>query len=269
MPARAVFFDLGDTLIFQAHEPGREHLVAAMASQARPLLESWAIGEGVDLTSLLVELHDAVAAAQPLRRAAGLEVDGPFITQGALAEYGIDATPEQARALFAAIAVDPATWGWQAYPDTIDTLRRLRATAMPVAIVSNGWYTSDVQSERVAQLGIQPDLYDVFVTSADVMRPKPHPATFERALNTLGLEPGDTLFVGDDLHADVRGAKAVGMTTVWKLNGRYEVPPAAEADFTIHDLWELFTLGVLPEQAEAILPLQSLTPHEDDNAGRY
>ena len=269
MSVRAVFFDLGDTLIFQAHEPGRERLVAAMTAQARPLLQSWGAAPGVDLTSLLGELHDAVAAAQPLRRAAGLEVDGPFITQGALAAYGIDATTGQARALFAAIAVDPATWGWQTYPDTIDTLQRLRSTSTPVAIVSNGWYTSDVQSARMERLGIRRDLYEAFVTSADVMHPKPHPASFQRALDALGVDAGEAIFVGDDPHADVRGAKALGMSTVWKLNGRYEVPPAQDADYTIHDLWELFTLGVLPQQAEAELPLESLTPHEDDNAGRY
>jgi hypothetical protein len=56
---------------------------------------------------------------------------------------------------------------------------------------------------------------------------------------------------------------------VWKLNGRREVSPAPEADYMIHDLWELFTLGLLPAEASPALPQQSLTPHEDGNAGRY
>ena len=101
------------------------------------------------------------------------------------------------------------------------------------------------------------------------MRPKPHPAPFLRALEALGVGARDAVFVGDDLGADIRGAKALGMTTVWKLNGRHEVPPAPEADYTIHDLWELFTLDLLPETPTAALPQQSLMPHEGDNAGRY
>ena len=63
-------------------------------------------------------------------------------------------------------------------------------------------------------------------------------------------------------------AKALGMATVWKLNGRHEVPPAPEADFMIHNLLELFTLGLLPEASAAALS-ESPMPHEDDNAGRY
>ena len=47
------------------------------------------------------------------------------------------------------------------------------------------------------------------------------------------------------------GAKALGMATVWKLNGRQKVAPAPEADFMIHDLWELSTPGLLPKSSAA------------------
>ena len=43
---------------------------------------------------------------------------------------------------------------------------------------------------------------------------KPHPLIFERALDELGVEPGDALFVGDRRGADIGGAQALGMTTV-------------------------------------------------------
>ena len=101
------------------------------------------------------------------------------------------------------------------------------------------------------------------------MRPKPRPEPFLRALDALGVAPADALFVGDELEADIRGAKALGMTTVWKLNGRHEVPPADEADFTVHDLWEIFGLAIFTGPARARVLEQSLTPHDDGNAGRY
>jgi putative hydrolase of the HAD superfamily len=40
------------------------------------------------------------------------------------------------------------------------------------------------------------------VASIDAGRRKPHPAIFETALDTLGVGPADTLFVGDTHPAD-------------------------------------------------------------------
>jgi len=268
MPVRAVLFDLGDTLIFQARQPGRGEIYGRMAEHVAPLLRSWG-AERVDAVALLHDLYGAVDVAEPARREQGYEVDGPFIAQGALAEYGLDASPEQSAALWRASALDLGVWGWQLYPDTLDTLRHVRSLSLPMGIVSNSWSTSDVARGQVTPLGIPDELLGIYVSSADKMRPKPHPAPFQRALDLLGVAAADAVFVGDDLDADVRGAKALGLTTVWKLNGRHELPPAPEADYAIRDLWELFTLGLLPEETSAALPQQSLTPHEDANANRY
>ena len=268
MPIRAVLFDLGDTLIFRAHEPDRERLYALMAAQVDPVLRSWGV-ESLDTEALLAELFSAIEAAQPVRRSQGYEVDAAFIARGALASHGIEVSPEQAVAFWRACAVDLRAWGWQLYPDTLDTLRRVRALGLLTALVSNGWYTSDLRRPLLNDLGLSEELFDAFVLSPDLMRPKPRPEPFERALALLGVAPADAVFAGDDLDADVRGAKAAGMTTVWKLNGRHELPPAPEADFTIHDLWELFTLGLFAAETPAGVPQQSLMPHEDDNAGRY
>jgi len=266
---RAVLFDLGHTLVFQAHQPDRQHLYTRIAEQVQPLLRNWATRPNIEAAALIRDLYQAIETAEPGRRERGFEVDCPFIAQGALAAYGVDVSPEQAREFWRTCALDLSVWGWQLYPDTLDTLRRLRTLSMPAAIVSNGWSASDARATLLASFGLSEELAGVFVSSADVGRPKPRPEPFLRALEQLGVTSADAVFVGDDLDADVRGAKALGMTTVWKLNGRHEVPPAPEADYAIHDLWELFTLDLLPERSAAALPQQSLMPHEDDNAGRY
>jgi HAD superfamily hydrolase (TIGR01509 family) len=266
MAVRAVLFDLGDTLIFQAHAPDPAELFTKMAQQVQPLLDSWRVTLRVELPALLSEISRAVETAQPGRRARGLEVDGAFIARGALAAYGVEVSAEQADVFWRATDVGYATWGAQTYPDAIDTLRRLRASRMPTALVSNNWFKAETVRGQLASVTITDELLPVIVTSADVMRPKPRPEPFQRALDRLGVALRDAMFVGDDLEADVRGAKALGMTTVWKLNGRHELPPAPEADYTIHDLWELFTLDLLPDASPAPA---SLMPHEDDNADRY
>ena len=266
MAVRAVLFDLGDTLIFQAHEPDPTLLFTTIAQQVQPLLDSWRVTLPVDLPAMLKEIYRAVETAQPGRRARGLEVDGAFIARGALAAYGVEVSAEQADAFWRATDVGYATWGAQTYPDAVDTLRRLRASGIATALVSNNWFKAETVRGQLASVTITEELLAVIVTSADLMRPKPRPEPFERALEQLGIAARDAVFVGDDLEADMRGAKALGMTTVWKLNGRHEVPSAPEADYIIHDLWELFTLDLLPDASS--VP-DSPMPHEDGNAGRY
>ena len=269
MPVRAVLFDLGDTLIFQAHKPDPAELFTKMADQVQPLLDSWQAVLPVDLATLLSEISRAIEMAQPGRRARGYEVDGAFIARGALSTHGIDLSEERASEFWCATDVGLAAWGAQMYPDTSDTLVRLHALAMATGLVSNSPSTSAMVRRSLTAAGIREELLPVVVTSADLMRPKPRPEPFERALGQLGIAARDAVFVGDDLEADVRGAKALGMTTVWKLNGRHEVDPEPEADYLIHDLWEIFTLGLLPAAAGAALPQESLMPHEDANADRY
>src|SRR5690349_24059658 len=46
-----------------------------------------------------------------------------------------------------------------------------------------------------------------------LFRSKPDPAIFEHALNAIGVVPGETLFVGDNLANDIAGAAALGMHT--------------------------------------------------------
>ena len=58
---------------------------------------------------------------------------------------------------------------------------------------------------------------DFAVFSSELGVRKPHPAIFERALDAVGVEAKDALFVGDRLWEDIRGASEVGMTTVQAL----------------------------------------------------
>jgi putative hydrolase of the HAD superfamily len=73
---------------------------------------------------------------------------------------------------------------------------------------------------------------DVAVFSSEVGKRKPHPAIFERALGELAVRAEETLFVGDRLYEDVRGAAELGMQTVQALWFRAdENPDGREPDF--------------------------------------
>jgi FMN phosphatase YigB (HAD superfamily) len=77
---------------------------------------------------------------------------------------------------------------------------------------------------------------------------KPRPEIFEEVLDALGAKPEETLHVGDNIVADVSGAAALGIRTVW-LTRRVPDPAKSLAayagpapDYQFRDLEELLPL---------------------------
>jgi FMN phosphatase YigB (HAD superfamily) len=78
-------------------------------------------------------------------------------------------------------------------------------------------------------------------SAADFGYLKPHPSIFQAALDCLNARPAEMVYVGDNLLADVNGAKGVGSFAVLR-NSRPDqeepddpVPPDATIE-TLHDL---------------------------------
>ena len=96
-------------------------------------------------------------------------------------------------------------------------LHALRDRGVKTGLVANSWpdparlLRADVEAFGLAEL------LDVQVWSDDVGVRKPRPEIFLRALEELGVDPIDAVFVGDRLATDIRGAAGVGMTTVQAL----------------------------------------------------
>jgi len=83
-------------------------------------------------------------------------------------------------------------------------------------------------------------LFGVTLISADFGRRKPHPAIFEEALNRLGAERSATLYVGDTIGDDVRGAAAANLDVVWINRQNHPLPQGApKPTFTISDFKDL------------------------------
>lgn len=96
----------------------------------------------------------------------------------------------------------------------LPALRTLRESGLALACVSN-WDVS--LHELLEPLGVD-TLFDAVVVSAEVGRPKPHPAVFAAALERLGVAPERAVHVGDS-PADREGALAAGL--------RFEPAPLA------------------------------------------
>lgn len=126
------------------------------------------------------------------------------------------------------------------YPHVRETLARLRREGYAVGLVSNtgrtwGRFLRPLQDE----LGIG-EHFRVRVFSDEVGTRKPEPGIFRAALEGLGLRPAEVVHVGDDVDADVAGARGVGMRAVWFNTGFRPDARTDAADAEIHDHAEIF-----------------------------
>ena len=98
-------------------------------------------------------------------------------------------------------------YGLALYDDVLPALDLLKLRELTLGVLSN----IDRDMETLSQeLGLGPYL-DFTVTSGEVGRGKPHPPIFLTALERAGVEPRETLHVGDSYASDVVGAHGVGI----------------------------------------------------------
>ncbi|SDZ79982.1 putative hydrolase of the HAD superfamily [Haloplanus vescus] len=81
------------------------------------------------------------------------------------------------------------------------------------------------------------DVFDVALVTGELSAGKPDRAAFETLLGELGTEAGETVFVGDDVTADIQGATDAGLDAVQVCYpGGPERTPAAIAHIDRADL---------------------------------
>jgi HAD superfamily hydrolase (TIGR01509 family) len=129
-------------------------------------------------------------------------------------------------------------------PGARATLTRLRERGIAVAVLSNGW--NPLQDRKVRRVGFDGPV----IASGDIGAQKPSPQAFAALLAALGTPADETMYVGDDPHGDVAGARDAGLQAVWIDADRRAYPPDLPAPpYTIASLEELL----------ALIPAQSVT----------
>jgi HAD superfamily hydrolase (TIGR01509 family) len=212
-PILAVIFDLGGTL--WEWRPGLtvEDMLTRMAPAALAALPPDQAARlaprdvAVAVRRAYVELEEEAACGDTRSVPAELPV------MRGLASLGISVESETARRMLAAfhIAERHTT---RLLPGVDDLLRALTMRQVRMGIISNRMHGDTLLLDDLQYFGISHYFLTV-VASCDVGQMKPHPALFRRALDDLGVAAQEAVMVGDDLRADVGGARASGMRAIW------------------------------------------------------
>lgn len=116
------------------------------------------------------------------------------------------------------------------FPDVVGTLEELRSRGKKLGLVTNG--RDVIQNGTIDALQIRHLLDSILISGAEGIR-KPSRAIFERAAERLGVEPFECCHVGDHPEIDVSGARAAGLSAVWKRVPYWSQPREAVATIDI------------------------------------
>jgi len=220
--ARAVVFDAYGTLFD----------VASAAERARDRLG--------DRAPALAEIWRAKQLQYTwLRSLLGQHADFAAVTADAL-EFALESLGLEDRGLRARLLALYDHLG--PYPDARETLERLRASGLRTAILSNG---SPPMLRAAAESARLTHLLDALLSIEEVGVYKPHPSVYRLAVDRLGLEAREILFVSAN-GWDAHGAKAFGFHVAWcnrALQPRERLPWAPDV--------QIRALAELPELLSA------------------
>jgi putative hydrolase of the HAD superfamily len=206
LPYRAVFFDVGETLL--APHPSFNELFSEVMG-----------GLGYEVTP--EEVEEALATVAPSVSEAIGQTTSTWSTSREesrrfwrrlygtmLAHWGID---DSSGAVFDVLYGRFTSYeSYRLFPDVIPTLSACRAAGLTLGVVSNfeEWLEGLLIEMEVAPF------FAFLVISGKEGVEKPDPAIFRLALERSGVAPEEAVFVGDHPRLDVQAASELGMTGI-------------------------------------------------------
>ena len=239
---RVVLFDIGSTLWSSpAEDPGA---LESCYSKGRGILLD-ALGMAPPVEALIEAVEGYFAEWEEIwRQDATIHTQAPttdFVAT-ALAKLGVKA-PEDALAQFTEAILQVSVGTAVVEPPEAgmpEALEGLRALDLRLGCVSNAF----MDAETLHRIMVERDLgqhLEMTISSCEFGYRKPHPAIYEAAVEKMGVDAGEIIFVGDRVEQDVVGPARLGMRTVLTLQYREENPEAGSIrpDAVIRHLSEL------------------------------
>ncbi len=99
----------------------------------------------------------------------------------------------------------------QLFPGTIELLEKL-SNKYKLHIITNGF--SEVQYIKLEQSKLSKYFTEIIISEETDWK-KPSPEIFHYAMQKAGAIVEESIMIGDDLKADIKGASEVGMDQIW------------------------------------------------------
>jgi len=194
MRAKAVLFDLGDTLIRTADIPEIYRRISA--------------NYGVKLsTDEIRKAHRGVEASDAIK---GMITSGQEFwvrwNSEVLKRIGIRESRD-----FLARKIDELWWEYadlEIYPDVMETITQLKAKGVKIGVITNALKRDYEQILKKLKLT---SFFDVVVGIDTLNRAKPDKEIFLHAVDMLGVCPEQVVFIGDSVKYDYEGAEHAGL----------------------------------------------------------
>jgi putative hydrolase of the HAD superfamily len=202
----AIGFDLFDTLITVRQ-------LGIQDALGRLLRSLQASGLPVTDESFMPVYRTAVREFTDAARQEGRETHNRFWISTALHRLGHQVPPNDDRI---ALAVEAYFSGFLEHaaliPGTLDMLAALKGRYR-LGLLSN--FTHGPAARQIAaRLGLAP-FFDVLLVSGELGYRKPHHHVFSALVTQLAVPKEHIAFVGDDVQADVDGARQAGLQPIW------------------------------------------------------
>jgi len=168
---------------------------------------------GATVADLARGHYAGVAAMDRKARRLGVTADWPGYFRALAGELPVP--PERVDDVIDALRAGYVDLAWTgSIEGAVEALRRLAATGVDIAIISNSNGTVEEQLLRtgICQVGEGEGVTVALVLDSHVVGiEKPDPAIFRHALDALGVPAARAVHVGDTGWADVEGARAAGV----------------------------------------------------------
>jgi FMN phosphatase YigB (HAD superfamily) len=207
MVVKAVFFDVGETLIDETRH-----------------WFSWADWLGISRLTFSCALGAVIARGEPHRR-----VFDMFIP-----EFDVTRATRERQEAGSHVVIGPQDF----YPDALPTLAALSSAGYTIGIAGN--QPEDTET-ALRTCGVTADY---MASSATWAVEKPSAEFFAKIGEVSGYSPSEIAYVGDRLDNDVLPARKAGMCAVFLVRGPWGIlqaqsPDVSHASITIHSLTEL------------------------------
>ena len=227
MPVRAVFFDVGDTLV-QHWKPQEEVRVLVRDALRRELGDrEW-----------YEQFVESDIVPKTIDEEHRQETNRWYEQWFRNSQIGIDDIDiDRLRS----VVTVPLDLVGSLVPGTSEALAWAKERGLTVGLITNTLSRGDEEVRRDWERFGLADRIDVIASSHSVGWYKPHEEIFRRALGEARVTADQAVMVGDRLREDVWGAKRLGMRAVWRrpLGGAPQAEIDLLPDATIDDLTEL------------------------------